>query len=386
MKTERNRAVNMTDRIEAYILRLVEKSTPEKTAWNMEKIREGKPVRWNYIDGCMLSALISLSRITGNEVYAGFAEQVMDHFVREDGSILTLQPERRQLDDINEGKVLFPVYERTGKQKYRKAAETLHRLLKEQPRTTEGSFWHKKIYPNQVWLDGIYMAQPFEAQYQLTFGNGDLTDVIRQVRTVHTRMRDPQTGLYYHGYDASRTAFWADPETGLSKCVWLRALGWFTMALADLTEILPAGPEREEIISLFRDLAESEARYADPETGLYWQVVDQGARKGNYPESSGSAMIACAMLKGTRLGALPAEFGSLGKKTFTSLTNRLTWKNGEPELGGICLVAGLGPEENRRRDGSFDYYISEPVVSNDAKGVAPFVLCYTEMLQAENHM
>ena len=371
----------MNDRIEQYILRLVERSTPDRTAWNLEKIREGKPTTWSYIDGCMLTALFSMTDITGDSRYAAFAERVTDHFVRENGEILTFDPEKRQLDDINEGRVLFPVYQMTGKEKYRKAAEMLHRTLEQQPRTPEGSFWHKKIYPDQVWLDGIYMAQPFEALYQRHFGNGDMSDILKQVRIVKERMRDPGTGLYYHGYDASRKAFWANPETGLSRCFWLRALGWFFMALADLSEILPDGVEKNEIDGIFRDLAEHITCYADPDTGLYWQVVDQGGREGNYLESSGSSMIACGMLKGTRLGVLDKDFATKGRKTFQALADRLIWKDGEPELGGICLVAGLGPENNRRRDGSFEYYVSEPVVANDAKGVAPFVLCYTELLR-----
>jgi len=371
----------MYESINRYILELVRRSTPEKTAWNLEKIREGKPVTWNYIDGCMLTALNDMTAITGNEQYFAFAEQVLDHFVQEDGSILTLMPEKHQLDDIHEGRLLFPAYEKTGKEKYRRAAETLNRMLEEQPRTEEGSWWHKAIYPNQVWLDGIYMAQPFAALYRLNLGDGDVSDVLRQVRTVRQRMRDPKSGLYYHGYDASRKAFWADPETGLSRCFWLRALGWFSMALADLYEILPEDRGREEIGGCFRELMESVAAFADPETGLYWQVVDQGGREGNYLESSGSSMMACAMLKGVRLGALESRFADLGRRTFDSLYGRLTWQDGQPEMGGICLVAGLGPENNRRRDGSYEYYISEPVVANDAKGVAPFVLCYTEILR-----
>ncbi len=369
-------------RVEAYILRLMEKSTPERTAWNMEKLREGRQATWNYIDGCMLTALLSLTEITGDHRYADFAERVADHFVREDGSILTFDPEKRQLDDFNEGRVLFPAYRMTGKEKYRRAADMLHETLMRQPRTDEGSFWHKKIYPNQVWLDGLYMAQPFEALYRLTFGDGDVRDIAAQVGIVRARMRDEATGLYRHGYDASRKVFWADPETGLSRCVWLRALGWYFMALSDLCEILPEGPERDGIADTFRDLAASVARYADPDTGLYWQVVDQGGREGNYLESSGSSMIACGMLKGARLSLLDEGMAALGRKAFGTLKDRLVWRDGEPELGGICLVAGLGPEDNRRRDGSFEYYISEPVVANDAKGVAPFVMCYTEMLRA----
>lgn len=371
----------MREKINAYILDLISRSTPERTAWNLEKIREGKPVAWNYIDGCMLKALTEMTEITGDPRYADFAVTVMDHFVSADGSILTLHPEKHQLDDFNEGKVLFPVYGLTGEEKYRRAAERLHALLMEQPRTAEGSFWHKQIYPHQVWLDGIYMAQPFEAQYRQVFGDGDCTDILRQVRTVKEKMRDPVTGLYYHGYDASRKAFWADTETGLSRSFWLRAIGWFAVALTDLCELLPEKSGRQEIAGIFRELMESVRRFADPETGLYWQVVDQGSREGNYLESSGSSMIACAMLKGARLGVLEDSFRAQGQKTFEGLLRRLDWKNGSPELGGICLVAGLGPENNRRRDGSYEYYISEPVVANDAKGVAPFILCWTEILR-----
>ena len=253
--------------------------------------------------------------------------------------------------------------------------------LREQPRTAEGSFWHKKIYPNQVWLDGVYMAQPFAALYEKRFGAGDYGDILNQVRVVRDRMRDPRTGLYYHGYDQSRAAFWADKETGLSKNFWLRAIGWFSVALADLVEILPEGAARDELAAVFRGLMESAARCADRETGLYWQVVDKAGEPGNYLETSGSSMLAYAMLKGARLGVLPEEYAAKGQKTFDGIVKKyLSFdEDGRLELGGICLVAGLGPEDNRRRDGSYAYYISEPVVKNDAKGVAPLLLCYTEV-------
>ena len=369
-------------RIDAFIDHLVETSTPEKTAWNMEKIREGKTASWNYIDGCMLTALMEMGRITGQQRYFEFVEKCIDHFVGEDGSIRTFDPEAYNLDDINEGRVLFGLYERTGKQQYKLAAEKLAKQLEKHPRTAEGNFWHKAIYPNQVWLDGIYMAQPFRALYAKHFGGGDYSDIVKQISMVHDRMRDAEKGLYYHGYDASRVAFWSNPETGCSKNFWLRSLGWFAVALADLLDILPEGQDRDTLAAIFSDLMASMDRYADKETGLYWQVPDQGGREGNYLETSGSAMMAYAMLKGARLGFLAEEYAAKGQKTFDGIADKyLTFTDEGIGLGGICLVAGLGPEKNRRRDGSYEYYISEPIVENDAKGVAPFVLAYTEIKQ-----
>ena len=367
-------------RIDAYVLQLVADSTPERTAWNVEKIREGKKASWNYIDGCMLTALMEMTRITGDERYAAFAEQCVDFFVEEDGSIRGFKPDDHNLDDINEGRVLFELYDRTGKEKYRLAADGLIKQLAAQPRTHEGNFWHKAIYPNQVWLDGLYMAQPFRALYEKHFGAGDYADIAKQIRTVHDRMLDKNKGLYYHGYDASKTAFWADKDTGCSKNFWLRSLGWFAVALADLCDIIPAGEERDEFAGIFAELMRAVARYADPDTGMYWQVPDQGGREGNYLETSGSAMMAYAMLKGARLGLLDKSYAAQGQKTFDGIMDKyLTFTDTGLDLGGICLVAGLGPENNRRRDGSYEYYISEPVVANDAKGVAPFVLAYTEV-------
>ena len=369
-------------RIDAFIDHLVETSTPECTAWNMERIREGKAASWNYIDGCMLAALMEMSRITGQQRYFDFVEQCIDHFVGEDGAIRTLKPEAYNLDDINEGRVLFGLYERTGKEQYRLAAGRLAQQLDTHPRTAEGNFWHKAIYPNQVWLDGVYMAQPFRALYAKHFGGGDYSDIVRQLTTVRDRMLDPVKGLYFHGYDASKTAFWANPETGCSENFWLRSLGWFAVALVDLLDILPEGQDRDALASIFTDLMASMDRYADEETGLYWQVPDQGGREGNYLETSGSAMMAYAMLKGARLGVLAKTYAAKGKKTFDGIVEKyLTITDTGLGLGGICLVAGLGPENNRRRDGSYAYYISEPVVENDAKGVAPFVLAYTEIKQ-----
>ena len=371
----------MYNKIDDYVLQLVKESTPERTVWNMEKIRAGQQASWNYIDGCMLTALMEMARITGEEHYSDFVRECIDYFVTEDGGIRTFKPEDCNLDDINEGRVLFELYERTGRVKYRKAAAFLREQLEKHPRTAEGNFWHKAIYPNQVWLDGIYMAQPFYALYEKHFGCGDYADTVGQIKNVRSKMFSEEKGLYYHGYDASRTAFWADPVTGCSKNFWLRSLGWFAVALADLLDILPDGEQKGSLAAIFTELIGSIDRYVDPDTGLFWQVPDQGGREGNYLETSGSAMVAYATLKGARLGYLDKAYAAKGRKTFNGIVDKyLTFtENGELDLGGICLVAGLGPETNRRRDGSYEYYISEPVVKNDAKGVAPFVLAYTEI-------
>ena len=373
----------MYEQIDVYIRRLVRESSPERTAWNMERVRQGKPAHWNYIDGCMLNALLTLSDITGEALFADFVETFVDSFVGEDGAIRTYDLAKYNLDDINEGRVLFPLYAKTKNEKYRLAADRLAEQLKHQPRTFEGNFWHKRIYPDQVWLDGIYMAQPFRALYARELENGDYEDIVNQIETVRRRMFDPEKGLYYHGYDASKTVFWADSVTGCSKHFWLRAIGWFATALADLMEIVDDPAALDGLRPIFTELMAGIAPYAEADTGMYYQVVDQGGREGNYLETSGSSMIAYAMLKGARLGALPQEYAAMGKRTFDGILRRYFKAEGtDVELGGICLVAGLGPADNPRRDGSYEYYISEPIVKNDAKGVAPLVMCYTEVIRS----
>ena len=369
----------MYDALDQYVHRLITESSPTYTIWNVEKVRAGVPVTWNYIDGCMMTALLSLYEITGKKEYFGFVESFIDAFVQEDGSIRTFKPEGHALDDVNEGRVLFSLYQATGKEKYRKAADFLRGVLNQQPRTQEGSWWHKQIYPNQVWLDGIYMAQPFAALYEKNFGSGDYSDILNQVSVVRQHMRDGKTGLYYHGYDASRQAFWCNRETGLSASFWLRAIGWFSVALADLCEILP-GESAESLKQVFSDLMRDLVPYSDEKTGMYYQVVDHPEAEGNYLETSGSSMIAYAMLKGARLGILDQQYADLGQKTFDGIVQtNLSFTEGQLNLNHICLVAGLGPERDHRRDGSVAYYLSEPVVQNDAKGVAPLLMCYTEI-------
>ena len=372
----------MYKNIDKYIERLITESTPDLPIWNIESIRQGKKPHWNYIDGCMITSLLALSEITGEKKYFDFAESFIDYYVSDDGAILGYDIEKYNLDDLNEGRVLFELYKKTGKEKYRLAIDNQKRQLDGQPRTNTGNFWHKLIYPNQIWLDGIYMAQVFSTLYAKEYGGENYSDMLSQIENVNKYMQDDKTGLYYHGLDCSRSIFWADSESGLSKNFWLRSIGWFTVALIDIIEIVD-GETRDRLVKIFSKLIDSIAAYRDSESGLYWQVVDQPGRDGNYLETSGSSMIAYASLKGARLGVIDKKYAARGKATFDGICQRYLKINGEGELnlGGICLVAGLGPENNLRRDGSYEYYISEPIVENDAKGVAPFLLCYTEILR-----
>ncbi len=374
-------------KIGGYTEYLVNNSTHQSPVWNKEQQRSGKPNKWNYIDGCMLSAILSLYALNKNSLFLSFSDGYMSAFVKEDGSINTYRQEEYNLDNINSGKALFALYDLTGKQRYRLGIETLYRQLQNSPRTAQGSFWHKKIYPNQVWLDGLYMAMPFYMEYETRFHQmKSYLDIIRQFRTVRQHMRSPLTGLYFHGYDETREMPWADPETGCSPCVWSRSIGWFAMALTDTIEKMDERIyfEYRELCTMLKELVDALLPYQH-EGGMFYQVVDQPEAQGNYPETSGTSMIAYAILKAARMGILPARYRKYGEKAFWGTAERYLRFDGEAiHLGGICLVAGLGGES--RRDGSLGYYLSEPVVENEAKGVAPFVMAYTEILRDKGNL
>jgi unsaturated rhamnogalacturonyl hydrolase len=367
--------------VEKYVNGLIDRSTLDEPVWNIEKIRAGKKATWDYIDGCMIMSLLELYKVSENKKYFEFSEEYIDCRVEEDGTIKGYDKNELNIDNINEGKNLFILYDLTGKEKYAKATTNIYQQILEMPRTKEGNFWHKNIYPNQVWLDGLYMAQPFYMEYEKRFNNKkNYKDIYNQFFNVEKNMKDPETGLYYHAYDAEKQMFWADKETGLSKNFWLRALGWFAMALLDTLNLADKGTkDYEHLLKMYRDLIDSLLKYQSPE-GMWYQVPNFPEREGNYLETSGSSIMAYCLLKGARLGYLPAEYHEYGVKAFNGICDKyLSTVDGEMSLGGICLVAGLGPDSNRRRDGSYEYYMSEPVVKDDAKGTAPFLLAYAEM-------
>lgn len=388
--------------IDDYIDDILTKSTLNVPVWNVEYLRGSKEgdrkAGWNYVDGCMILALLQLYEESGDKRYYEFAEAFIDRRVSEDGTIEGYDPEEFNLDNINAGKTLFLLYEYNGKEKYRKAIELIYSQLKRHPRTREGNFWHKKIYPDQVWLDGLYMGLPFYMEYETKLNNRlNYWDIFRQFSVVVNKMRDEKTGLYYHGYDSSGKVFWCNKVTGLSRHFWLRAIGWYSMALLDTLDHCRAedGYEKEAewLKHVFIQLTDSMLLFQS-ECGMWYQLPALPDRGPNYLETSGSAILSYCLLKGVRLGVLPEKYRAPGVKAFQGicdkylqipdkeeLTGRSTddYRSQEMHLGGICLVAGLGPEDNRRRDGSFSYYMSEPVVEDDAKGVGPFLLAYTEI-------
>ena len=369
------------ERIEKYIEEIMEKSTPDRPIWNIEKIRMGKKADWDYIDGCMIKAIMEMHAITGEKKYLDFADNYIDAKVFEDGTIDGYDVEELNIDNVNAGKTLFDLYALTGKEKYEKAIHLIFSQIEKMPRTVEGSFWHKNIYPNQVWLDGLYMCQPFYMEYVRKYRNGEgVDDIYLQFDNVEKNMKDERTGLYYHAFDCSREMFWCDRVTGLSQHFWLRALGWFSMALLDtLDKADPADGERYETLrSRFVALMNALVKYQD-ESGMWYQVINYGGMEKNYLETSGSSILAYAILRGVRLGFLDESMRQYGIKAFNGVCDKYltTDEKGDLHLGGICLVAGLGGKGNR--PGTYDYYMSEPIVEDDAKGVGPFLMAYTEI-------
>jgi unsaturated rhamnogalacturonyl hydrolase len=336
---------------------------------------------WDYTAGVILLAIDRVGVRTGDPRYAAYVKRNVDAFVQPDGTIRTYDLEEFNLDHVNEGKLLFALYEKTKDQKYRKAIELLREQLRRQPRTSEGGFWHKKIYPNQMWLDGLYMASPFLARYAATFGDSAaFSDVTKQFLLIARHLRDPRTGLFYHGWDESKKEAWADPHTGLSPSFWARAIGWYAMALVDVLDYLPAThPDRPQLLRVLNDLAAAVAKVQDPVTGLWYQVLDQPNRKGNYHEASASSMFVYALAKGARRGWLPAQYTGVARRGHGGLVKHLVTfdRDGLPSLNGIVSVGGLGGKQ--QRNGTFEYYISEPVVSDDHKGVGPFIMASLEL-------
>lgn len=349
----------------------------------VESIMKRKPDGyggWTYVTGTVLTGFEELWKETGEQRYFDYIRKTIDLAVREDGSISRYDLEDFNIDQVREGCQLLFLYRETGEEKYRKAAELLRHQLDGQPRTHSGGFWHKERYPWQMWLDGLYMGSPFLSSYGSMFGKpGDLDDVVLQITQMDAHAYDPVTGLYHHGWDESREQEWADPETGCSQSFWSRAIGWYAMAIVDVLDDLPSNHYgRDTIIGILNRVAGGIARFQDPESGVWWQVTDQIARDSNYLESSASCMFVYALAKGVRLGYLEDHYKEVALKGYLGIVNQFIkpGPEGTIDLTQVCRTAGLG----YGRDGTYTYYTMETeIVSNDGKGIGPFVLAGIEI-------
>ncbi len=333
--------------------------------------------KWDYCMGLELQSIYQVWKLTANPVYFNYVKSYTDTIINPQGVIRGYKPEDYSLDKLNTGKILFDLYAKSNEEKLKKAMDVLRNQIIKQPRTSDGGFWHKKIYPDQMWLDGLYMASPFLAEYGAKFNEKELFDeAAHQILTVAKHTYDPVTGLYYHGWDESHTQKWSNPKTGTSPNFWSRSIGWYMMALVDVLDYLPKDhPQRPEIIKILTNLSQSLEKYRDPVTGMWYQVTDKPGEKGNYVESSGSAMFIYAWVKGAHNGYLPKSFGEKGAKAYDQFVKKFIKENadGTISLTDVCSVAGLGGATHYR-DGSYTYYISEPKRDNDAKAVGPFIM------------
>ncbi len=340
--------------------------------------------KWSYDYGVVWRGMEMLYALTGSSRYFDFILNALDSMISEDGHPAGYDLEAYNLDYLCIGRQLIYLYRHTGKERFRKAADLLRSQLENQPRTSDGGFWHKKVYPFQMWLDGQHMAVPFYLQYEAAFSRdiAAQNDAAMQLILAYRHTLDPETGLPCHGWDEKKQQIWADPQTGRAAHAWGRAVGWYMTALIDSLELLPKeNVHYREVLDIFRSL--SKMLLAIRQDGVWLQVMDCPGRLGNYPESSGSCLVTYAILKGYRLGLLPRECGLEAQKSFESIQRHFVgqMKNGEYFIGKCCQGAGLGG--NSGRDGSFDYYISENVNSRDLKATGAYIqaACEEQLLR-----
>lgn len=329
--------------------------------------------------GCM--AMLKVWEATGEQKYYDYVHQYADFMVNDQGEIhaYDYRIEPYNIDMINSGKILFPMWKETGNDKYRKAMDLLYSTMMTHPRNHEGGFWHKERYPWQMWLDGLYMGSPFLAEYAATFDKPELMDdVINQFLLVRKYMYHDEKGLYYHAWDEAKRQRWADPETGLSHEFWGRSIGWWYMALVDVLDFVPENHmHRPTLIAMIQGLADHLPKYQ--KDGLWYQVIDKGDWEGNYQEASATAMFMYSIAKAVNKGYIDASYKKIAEEAFTGLTTTLMRKDADGTLNLLqcCAVSGLGGSPYR--SGTYEYYINERIRENDAKATGPFIMGCLEL-------
>jgi len=340
-----------------------------------------KPARWSYDMGVILKGCERVWQNTGNVTYFNYIQRLMDFYVREDGSIKDYKPDEYNIDHINNGKLVLLLYKVLGKEKYLKAAKLLREQLRTHPRTKEGGFWHKKIYPYQMWLDGLYMGEPFYAEYaNMMHEDTAFNDITNQFVWMEQHSRDPKTGLLYHAWDESKQQQWANKTTGLSPLFWARAMGWYSNAIVDALDWFPPDhPGRKKLVDILNRLVTALEKVQDKKTGVWYDILHYNGpgKEKNYFEASASCQFVYAIAKGVRKGYLPASKMEMARKGYAGIIKEfIKVENGQTNLHGTVSVSGLGG--NPYRDGSFDYYMREKVVVNDPKGMGAFIKCTGE--------
>jgi unsaturated rhamnogalacturonyl hydrolase len=334
------------------------------------------PNKWQYDIAWLAGSIGKMSDITGDDKYFQYMKTYMDYYVNPDGTARYYTMEEYNLDRIRPAVNLFTLWHKTGDNKYKVTIQNHIQQLKTHPRTSEGGYWHKQIYPYQMWLDGLFMATPFMVQYGAEFNEPEWFDeAVHQITLIYRHTLDPKTGLLYHAWDESREQRWSNPETGQSPHFWSRAIGWYMMAIVDALDFIPADHAgRQPVVDILNKVSAALLKVRDPESNLWYQVTDMGGSEGNYLEASGSGMFAYAFAKGAQKGYLPSNYLDEAKKTYQGVINILINidDNGLVNLEQTCAGAGLGG--NPYRDGSYEYYVNEKIRRNDCKGVAAFMM------------
>ena len=394
--------------MDEYIDKLINETNSYIPYWNKESFK-GK---WNYIDGVFLNSIINIyynlkdTDFAKANYYKDFVLNYINYYIDEDGNFLNLLDETAdgyktgELDSVCESRILFDAYYLTNDAKYITSINYTYEVLMAQPKVVDSNnnFAHKRIYPHQIWLDGMYMYAPFYARYAVATKNNEIFDIIKgHYEFIRNTMYDEEIGLYYHGYSAKKNMNWCDTETGLSKSFWLKSMGWYIMSLVDVLEYFPNGDNRAYLISLLKEAIEGIMQYQDKESKMFYQLIDQGDISvyvdsfyltnlgntqytnscyiDNYLESSGSSMLAYSLIKAAKCGYIDINYVYQGAEIFEGVYKHSFYDN---SLHDICITAGLGPTTKEYRDGSHAYYLAEPVGSDDAKGVGPFIMAYLE--------
>ena len=352
--------------------------------WPGGRVNPSGP-KWAYELGTLLQGVDAVWLNTADVRYYNYIKASVDQFVTPEGTISTYRTDIKELDSILLGRQLLQLYGVTQDKLYLTAAKLLIDQLAAQPRTVSGGYWHKQRYPNQMWLDGLYMAEPFRAEYaRLSHHSEEFSDITRQFALIEEHARDAKTGLLYHGWDESKQQRWANKQTGDSPEFWGRAMGWYMMALVDTIPDYPDNdPGKKQLVEYLQRDAAALVKYQDANSGLWYEVLDKGSEKGNYLESSASSMFVYALAKGVRRGYLPANFMVNAERGYRGLLSKFIKTEGDDvAVTGTVSVGGLGGEPYR--DGTYAYYLSEKVVTNDPKGVGAFILAASEMENSAN--